>query len=395
MEFTVRDASTDKSGLACFSVATRSYCSTPFRPLWDQTTNAFPATVNATGPWVRGDKLYVINQAGTLACVHADTMNTCGSWNTAAFGHSALPALGDAPQLINGEQDGSKVYITHYVGTGVVFHCWDLATNSVCASWTTPRLAPTLVGDDDSRITFFKFDSATHQPNGICVASIGVDAHACYDLAGNGPSTVPGLTTQLSYLKNTWTGDSHSWQGRRTFFAGGNSDTTACWDWESVSACGRIDHLADLGVTTNPYAFGELSSECIIGLGHESQFFSFNPVGMTNCVDTSTTTTINPCQCTQGSGNRWGVLEVPPDLLNDVDAITATVIAPDGTTVLFNQVDLLASGGQLDLANVDQSYGFLTLVLEVQSKLDVNGDPQWSNPYTADLAVVVQPTLSS
>ena len=113
---------------------------------------------------------------------------------------------------------------------------------------------------------------------------------------------------------------------------------------------------------------------------------------MTNCVDTSTTTTINPCQCTQGSGNRWGLLDVPSDLLNQVDAIEATVIAPDGT-VLFNQVDLFATGGQLDLANVDQSYAYLTLVLEVQSKLDVNGDPQWSNPYTADLAVVVQPTL--
>ena len=400
--FTVRDDSSDKSGLACFSVAARGYCSTPFRALWDQSSHSWPQVVNASGPWASGNKLYVINQEGTLACVDADTMATCGSWNTAAFGHPAMPALSDSAHIINGEKSGSKIYFTHYVSSGVVFHCWDLATNAVCANWTAAKLAASVAGDDDSRLTFFKYDSSTHQPNGICVVSLLADpaaalatAVACYDLSGNGPTTIPGMSTHLSNLAQTWAGDSYSWQGRRTFFAGGNSNNSACWNWEvspSGAACGILDHFSQQVDPTYPYAFAELTSECIIGLGHESRFFSFNPVGLTNCVDTSTTTTINPCQCTQGSGNRWGLLEVPSDLLNDVDAIEATVTAPDGT-VLFNQLDLMASGGQLDLSGVDPSYAYLTLVLEVQSKLDVNGDPQWSNPYTADLAVVVQPTL--
>ncbi len=404
--FAARDASTDKSGLACFSVVTRSYCSDDFRELWDQNTNNFPATVNATGPWPHGaDDLYIINQEGQLRCVDADDMSTCGTWNTAAYGHPDMPSLSDDPQLINGEKYGSRIFFTHYVTAGVVFHCWDLASQSPCASWPTAQLAPTVAGDTDSRMTFFKHNAATQQPNGICVVSLLANpsavppavptANACYDFGGNGPTSIPGLSGHLANLANTWAGDSYSWEGRRTFFAGGNSNNSACWNWEvapSGAPCGILDHFTQQPTATYAYAFAELSPECIIGLGHESQYFSFNPIGMTDCVDTSTETTITPCECTEGTGNRWGEVQVPAELLNDVDAIEATVTAPDGT-VLFLQVDLIATGGTLDLSTVDQSYAYLTLVLEVDSKLDAFGDPQWSTPYTADLAVIVQPTL--
>jgi hypothetical protein len=58
-------------------------------------------------------------------------------------------------------------------------------------------------------------------------------------------------------------------------------------------------------------------------------------------------------------------------------------------------VNLVATDGILDLGTVDSSHDRLFLTLEVDAKLDIDGVPVWTSPITADLAVIVQPTLSN
>ena len=184
-----------------------------------------------------------MSQHGQVSCVDIDAdLTTCGTRNTAAYGHSALPALADTPRIINGEQHGSRIFFTHSVPSGVVFHCWDVATDSACASWSTPRYNTTLTGKEDQRLTHFRYDALTNDPIAICVTNLDLDNNACYDFSGNGPTSIAGLSTAVAILDNTWAGDTFTWEGKRTFFAGGNSNKTGCWNWETASSCGTIDH---------------------------------------------------------------------------------------------------------------------------------------------------------
>jgi len=88
---------------------------------------------------------------------------------------------------------------------------------------------------------------------------------------------------------------------------------------------------------------------------------------------------------------------MPVELMAKVDDIYATVSSTAGGTALpgLNAVDLVATGGVLDLGTVDPSYNRLFLTLEVDAKLDIDGVPVWTSPITADLALIVQLTLSN
>ncbi|NNF64158.1 MAG: hypothetical protein HKN07_07840, partial [Acidimicrobiia bacterium] len=62
----------------------------------------------------------------------------------------------------------------------------------------------------------------------------------------------------------------------------------------------------------------------------------------------------------------------------------------------LDRVELHNNGGIIDLRGVDQTLNKLYLTIEVNAKLDPStGDPVWTSPITADLAIIVQPTLAS
>ena len=113
------------------------------------------------------------------------------------------------------------------------------------------------------------------------------------DSSWGGVEQISGLTNGLDRLgERNWGGDTIEWQGRRTFFAGGQSDLVGCWNWETNSTCTdgvgsphvenggaylSVDSAFTGTLNANPYGFEQISDRCILGLGHESIFYSFDP----------------------------------------------------------------------------------------------------------------------
>lgn len=416
MYFVARNWATGETGLVCFNTNSKSYCG--FDKVFDQNMrdSNWNAIVNATGPWVYQNELYVMGQNGTLECRRLDLSNCSGtySWNTAGKTSGLLPELdpdeavvGRIPTtFVNGERVGSRIYFTHILNgaDGVVFHCWDLDAENSCG-WPAVVHSTVLTGREDTRQTFLSYAGST--ASGICVADIDMALHLCVSPSGTTNFTVPGLNTHLTNIADhpdhagLWLGDTFTWQGdageRRTFFAGGNSNKTACWDWSS-GACGILDHdrPTDTAHRTYPYAYTLVSNDCIMGLGDQSVYFSFKPDSLTVCVDTTVSVDLAPCDCANSVDKRWGVIELPQELLDQVNSLEGTVRDAAGNPIspALTSVDLLASGGQLDLSGISPAVTYLELYLEVEAKLDANGVPSWVNPINSELHLVVQPTLT-
>jgi len=86
---------------------------------------------------------------------------------------------------------------------------------------------------------------------------------------------------------------------------------------------------------------------------------------------------------------------MPQDLLNKVAKLDATVVDPATGIKYIDNVDILATGGALNLSVVPDSVDLLKLTLDIDALLDTNGDPLWQDPIYADLQITVQPTLTS
>ena len=408
-----RDRATERTGIACFDAAISAECATPFIGLFDQDTNPqFTGWINATGPFAYDGRLYIVSQDGRIGCV-TEGMVQCGpnlTQNLTTFNDARMPDLEDSEFYVsNGEQIGDRLYLTQNTATGVFFHCLDLGagngTVSNCGG--APIFNTTLGNGGDDNLTFFAHDT-NGTPNAICVLNILRMDNGCVNInSWTSTGEIAGMRTGLSNLGQSWGGDTLTWDGRRTFFAGGNSNYIGCWNWETQAACtdgpdGGAYLLADanytgLGKAANPYGFAQISDRCIIGLGHQAVFFSFNPEGFGSCVDAGVGTPIFPCECEDGSGNRFGEVRLPPALLGVVDEIYGTVSISEGGAPLpgLDRVPLHLNGGVLDLTQVDQTLDSLWLEIDVDAKLNDEGDVIWENEFRADLQIDVQPTLTN
>jgi len=398
--FTARNWNDNETGLVCFNTNTLGYCG--FTYLWDQTieeNDSWPAVVNATGPWVYGSEMYIMAQHGQIACVDF-SMNPCGTWNTSAFGHPDLPGELDKPRFVNGEMVGDRIYFTHIVNNGTVFHCWDIGSSNNCG-WPGAVNLSYLNGDQDQTFTFLRYTTAG-SPTHICAAVLDIDRNGCVRFDGVSSFEIGGLNAALGPIDNSWAGDTFTWDNKRTFFAGGNSNQVGCWSWVSGSSCGYIDYdnaVDENGSypgATNPYAFEQVTYECVMGLGHNSRYFSFNPADLSPCVDTTVDVALTPCMCADAVTPTWGTIVLPDELLSQVTALDGTLLDNGGNIIPgFVDIDLLAANGELDLSGLDPTvYTNLTLVLDVEAMLDINGIPVWTTPINSNLELVVQPTLT-
>ncbi len=403
--YSARNRDTAKTGLACFNAATRSYCDTPFVPLFDQTNDvSWSGYINLNGPWRWGNKFYAFTQDGQFGCAElsgTSTLTSCGTGNTIAQDWPLADLQDTNNYVTNGEQIGKELWVTHNAPAGLVVHCFDLSTENPCSGWSTSLQADRLKGGADDHLTFMGHNS-TGTPIGVCVVDVIDIKHKCFRLDGTGKYDLAGFNAALAPLDNTsWGGDAITWYGTnttRTFFAGGSGGRVGCWDWASGD-CGYLqvnDAFTGAGKNSAPYGFAQVSDQCIIGLGHHSVFYSFNPIGFTACVDTNVNTEIFPCECADG-GNKWGEVRMPNELLAKVDELWATVSYTENGPAISSDLDkipLHLNDGYIDLSGVDESKNVLYLVLEVDAKLGADGKPVWQSPITADLAIIVQPTLT-
>lgn len=419
--FAARNRGNGALGLACWSAQNKDYCGDEFISFWTQTTNAqYPAWINATGPFHYAGRLYIVAQNGTVACATL-AMDPCtipGPYNVGSSDTSALPGLNSGNYITNGEQNGQYLILTQNSNSGVLFRCLDLSRVDTRATDCGQHLDGSLARGDDN-LTFTRFNTAG-APVGVCTHNIISENTGCVDWNANVQTPV---NLNLGLLGQSWGGDAFTWQGattaqKRTFFAGGNSNYIGCYNWETNAPCNDgpdgggaylLANAAYSGITdVNPYSFAQISDRCVIALGHRAVFISFDPVGFGPCVDVKITTTIQACDCAdESAGTRWGPLSLPPALLADVEFLDGTIRNVDGSLVtdgagnvlpeFENPIDLIASGGVIDLSILNDLAvppGELQLTLEADSKLDSSGNPLFANPYTTNLAITVQPTLS-
>ena len=422
--FAARRASDGALGLACWNADTKSYCNggtSEFISFWTQTQGtAFPAWINATGPFFNDGRLYIVSQDGQVACATL-ALNPCTVGGPNAVGGpgvdtSQLPGLNTGNLVSNGEQIGERLILTQNAATGVLFRCLDLSNNSGAVSGCGQHFQNTLGNGGDDNLTFTRYNTSGGAV-GVCVLNIQTGANQCVNSSASPIGELPGLAAGLDLLSTgNWGGDTFTWTGetpaeKRTFFAGGNSDYVGCWNWQTGQACndgpdgGGAYLLANDAYTgngnANPYAFNQISARCVIGLGHQAVFFSFDPVGFGPCVDVTITTPIAPCDCADAAqGARWGAITLPPQLLADVEFLLGTVsVTSDSSTAYagLEDIDLLATGGVIDLGVLNELTpppASVFLTLEADSRLDSNGDPLFADPYTTNLEISVQPTLT-
>lgn len=435
----------NRSGIACFDAETRNYCTTPFRDFWNITTQGqHPGFINVNGPFFNNGRLYTVAQNGQVACVQLD-MSNCGTggvqtitYNNAAEFPALNPTGGNRHRLLNGELIGNNLLVTQNTQGGVVITCLDVGAPSgdvTKCNTNSEHYEPGLNGLARN-FTFTRYND-TGAAVGVCVWNLD-GGHICVDENAQNPTTLPGLTA----LENvdTWNGgfkgDAFTWDGQRTFFGLGSHNAILCYNWAAtnggapctdgpdeggaglnddndflVNGLGLSDAVTrerdskDKAGGLQTYAFAEVTPECIIALGDEAIFFSFNPVGMGPCLDTQITTLIVPCACTdEAAGARWGSLQIPEGLLADVTSLSAKITLIDDPSAPavspeFDGVDLLdpAVNGFLDLSSLNthpSNPAFVYLTLSVISDVDVNGNPIFATPYVADLEVSISPTLS-
>ena len=419
------------SGIVCYDTTIPGPCDDPatalpdredFYTLWSQTNNRGGGNhINSQGPFVYQDRMYAVSQHGQIQCITFD-FDDCGGGvqNLSTFGDPRSPGLQERPwYTANGEQDGQFLYLTQLADNGTFFLKLDLSDpNGNVTQVGAERFATNLGGITHLSQTFFRFDT-NQNPIGICVGELRADKHACVDLdtwiLEENPIT--GLNAVFAQLGNHgWNGDSFAWEERRTFFSGGQSNRVVCWNWVTQAGCddgegsvittdtafhnvtgGRKAGGAEDGFAQT-YAFAQISENCLIALGDNAIFYSFNPEGFTPCVEANTSTQILPCECSDGSGeDRYGVIRLPAELLSQVDSAHVTVTLGDGGSVVLPRTDVLANGGIIDLTGVDQNPpapGYF-LLLEVNAKIDPGtGLPFWQSPIPVPIEIDVQPTLT-
>ena len=426
--FAARDAGIDMTGLACFDARERDFCDTPFHEMFQAVNGpnrGWGGFINAHGPFRRPgtNEFYVFAQDGTWACaqLNADTtMSDCAnpSGDTPARLLGGMPSIEDGNWYIahgeqvevNGTPIDNRLYMRQVAADrDVRFYCFDLSTQANCSGWTGSTDIGGFGYHSDNDLTFLR-RNATGVPTDVCVVNLNNtnSRHVCASTANGNVSINPignDFNDMAESIAANWGGDTFTWQSldgsrSRTFFGGGASNRIGCWDWKDSDNCGgsiAASTLTFSGDNVAPYAFAQVSSDCIIGLTHRpAQFFDFNPADLTSCLASSSETTIQPCTCEDGT-LRWGLVRVPDELLNVIETGTATLTDPATDMVWVFQEPIAGPGatGELDLSHVPSDVAELEVLLEVEASVNPDGSLKWDGPIIANLELVVQPTLTN
>jgi hypothetical protein len=386
-------------GLACFDTITRAACSTPFVDIWNQDfvlaagVTSDDDHVAAFGPYYSGGQLWLVAQNGDVACVQLSMVQCTNSpWPAAMAGtvHALADNNTSAPLRLTADVINGKLITGRSSASNastIAFSCFDLASRTDCWGGAVQSQAGILSTDGAGSSWFVRYDG-TGSPMGYC-GGYGT-THACASLATGTLSTIPGFNL------TTWAGVTEkgrgtmAFNGQRTFFSFPfTSNLTGCWDWTgSGSSCGSISHTE----IVEPYDYALVTPNCVVGLGHKSKFFSFNPNSLIACVDTTASAQLSPCTCADGTP-KWGKLTLPDDLLSYVSVLSGQVIdRGNGNALIVDVPDLLAVNGEVDLSGVIPSPG-QDLWLELDMTVNALGLTNWTTPIVRDLELTVAPTL--
>ena len=329
-------------------------------------------------------RLYVFTSSRQVFCFVPPALSSCTGYETGKDTQLA----GDTTWVISDSSAYSSSFRVHdqriyhvLSNDGMLFlHCWDLRTHLPCAGFGSHWLNATSPGTFDShsngRLFFARNPSGT--PTSIC--ALGQIELQCHDFVSGDRLTAE--ETQFQDLETavsarplaTWPGLIYYHAlSNRIFTVNAEQSYVYCHDFDTPAYCGEEQPITTLGVPRTYGFIGE--GNCLIGLGHESIFYSMQPDMTSECTGSSRTAEIRPCTCS--GAPAWPPIEaVGTGLLSTFEV---RVLAPNGNLILpddgSDAIDLLNE--DLDLSPISFAYPYITLELYVEALPTT--DP-WSQP---------------
>ncbi len=422
-----------KGGIGCVRTDARAYCPgnaefTPltvsdphvYQPRVGNNQNDQGTMISFHGLWRVGtypnDRLFAIGQDGLVHCFDPDQLGTatatCANYpkqSLLAANGIAESSSGDLHGVIS-DRVGDRIIAHMYVDqTNGYFVCWDTNTDSEC--WTPVK---SRFGWDQPWLGhgFVRYNT-TGGPIGFCYANGGqlsdnttlTHDHQCVRasdgvITGNVPNLDLGFVnnsyfTPTQNFGNLYAGG-YTWQGKRMFIGSLFSRTINCYNWETEQMCGTF-------TTPKGDSYGMMAipgTDCMLTVGDRSapvggangpsQYYAFDALDLDPCTVSSVSAEINPCPCTDGSGEeRYGTLTLPDSLRAVLVTAEATVVG-GGMTETGNLMD-----GPMDLSVFNGTPGPLNLEIEVDAILGNDGNPLWKDRQSVSLDLIVQPTLAN
>ncbi|MDI2125652.1 DUF7617 domain-containing protein [Yinghuangia seranimata] len=382
---------TSAVGVGCVDMAARANCG--FVPL--ATMGGSPSSANNLAGLVQvGDNVYGVANTGQVLCLALATRTPCAGQPYApivAANHD-LPGNPGALYLGGTATVGGKVFASSSPQGGgstvpgpPALGCFDTATATTCAGWTTPHNA----GPNSGYYTYGAYASydTTGHADGVCTSTSGGPnvLTTCYGLDGSAhaaPATLSSLAGgTLTFSPETVTTPA----GTRSYFpawGGSLAGGTICHDWTTAAPCAGFPlpatHPGVNGGATRDYGYTyDATSRCLIGLGDAGYLFSLDPAtGASPCVHSGASVTLKPADfyCDGGSGNVQGYTRARLTGLDlthvDFAASRAMVTGPDGTAIATPG---LAPDGTVDLTGIDPA-AHPSITVTAQLVLTTAGD---------------------
>ena len=413
----------DNVALGCWSVTTDAACGTAV--LNDLPVGTFDQHTLARGssPVIIGSNAYVQTDDYSMHCVVLASLSPCagspyntsytaardaGSMPVDSFGANGTLRGGTIGRgntfTIDMEVIGDEIYSALVLRNttfqnGAHIACFNSASNAPCTGWDVPTYVPSVgsyTANDrawrNHPYLFVRYTSG-NSPSGICVHDSG--GHGCANLGGGNAGNIGGFDSYMKKAYNKSHAATEARLGNKTFFPNQNDDSTRCWDWSTNSGCGDKNWGTSVdpegGTRTSDYGYAS-DGNCIFALGHTALFWSFDE-NFERCFGGATAVEVNPCICSTGEP-VYGSLEIPAEVLAELDEATAEVVSLFGTE-LIAETDLLATGGILDMSGIDPAgEGSVILKINVKSdSYDLDGDV-WENAISASADVVTRPVLT-
>lgn len=417
-----------QGGIGCVRTDTRAYCpgNEEFTPLTGSDPHVYDnaadwgSMLSFHGLWRVGtypnDRLFAMGQDGRVHCFDPDKLGTTNATCTGypqrtqlSLNGTAQSSSGDLHSVIT-DQVGDRIIAHMYVDqNNSWFVCWDTSSNSECWSPRKSKFTwdPQWLGHG-----FVRYNT-TQQPIGFCYANGGQlrnnqtlnHNHQCVQ-ANNGTimGDVPNL--DLGFVNNSYFSSSlnygnlyaggYTWEGKRLFIGSLFSRTINCYNWQTQQMCVGGTFETPKGDTYGMMAIP--NTDCMLAVGDRSgaadggtsQYYAFHAIDLDPCTISSISAEINPCPCTDGSGEeRYGTLTLP-DSLRDLLVTAQATVSGGGMT---ETGDLMA--GPMDLSIFNGTPGPLDLEIEVDAILGSDGKPLWKTPQAVSLDLIIQPTLTN
>lgn len=362
--------------LGCFDTATDTRCS--------NTASMYAAGFGTM--YGTPDGIYIFSGDRKVYCFDPDTLYSCagysGGRNTdlayeSGWGQWWENRSWNADRI---EHEG-KIYVgmsKRYGGVWV--QCWDTITNNACSNFSPKLVNNTSTSQwygDWFSGRFFLYREADGSARSLC--SIGNPTlFDCWYLSNGANDTA--AESAMSVMSGSL-GTMSGYLGRPTYHAASNrlflvgdyyDSNTHCFDFNTGSHCGSQYNTSPWGeIITYGYTS---EGNCLLGLGHNSIFFSLQIDMSGPCTGGSRTVDITPCMC-------GGVLQWPPITatnIDDVGIFDIRVIDPDGNVLIpadgEGWVSILEN--PISLESIDTSYKYLTLELAVEP--DASGNDPWA-----------------